>query len=159
MGGVNPGAAAPTGQDWLSQLAPAHAPAAASLWPPAPGWWLLALAVIAAAALAWYWWRHPLRRLRQMARQELHRLETLREPRQLAQGLEQLMRRYALARFGHARVARLSGDDWLAFVVAHGGKAWAGEAGRGLLRAAYGSPAEADRAAWLRGARGFIGKA
>jgi hypothetical protein len=46
MGGLN--------ADWLTQLAPAHAPPAPGWGPPAPGWWGLALALgLIVAALAY----------------------------------------------------------------------------------------------------------
>ena len=150
MGGLN--------TDWLSQLAPAHAPAPPGWWPPAPGWWGLALLLGLIAAALVYWFRSPSARLRRAALRELKRLE--RGPNddvRLAGELEQLMRRYAVAAYGREAAARLSGADWLAFVVEHGGTELAGEAGHLLLRAAYGSPAAVDRARWLRGARGFVG--
>ena len=60
-------------------------------------------------------------------------------------------------------MAALSGEAWIAFVVRHGGQAWAGDSGMALLHCAYGS-ADADTAAmqsahrerWLQGARGFL---
>ncbi|MCP5227526.1 DUF4381 domain-containing protein [Accumulibacter sp.] len=145
------------GAEWLTQLAPAHAPPAAGWWPLAPGWWgVVALLLIGVAGMA-YWRTRPAVRLRRVALRELERLEALAcDDRALASGIEDLLRRYALARFGRAAVAGLSGERWISFVVAHGGRAWAGTAGSGLLRAAYGSTVEADRGAWLSGARAFL---
>ncbi|MDR3419291.1 MAG: DUF4381 domain-containing protein, partial [Nevskia sp.] len=74
----------------------------------------------------------------------------------LACDLEHLLRRYAVAHFGREPVARLSGERWIDFVVAHGGAALAGEPGRDLLRAAYGGSGGASRAQWLDGARNFL---
>lgn len=149
MGGVNP--------DLLSQLAPAHAPPAPGWWPPAPGWWLLAVLLLAAAAALTLWLRRPSRRLRRIALRELKQLErTGADDATLARGLEHLLRRYAVARFGREPVARLSGERWIDFVAAHGGKALAGAPGRELLRAAYGGGGDADREQWLSGARDFL---
>ncbi|MEC9359983.1 MAG: DUF4381 domain-containing protein [Pseudomonadota bacterium] len=146
-------------QDLLAQLAPAHAPPPAGWWPPAPGWWLLLVVVLGLLAAVLAWWRHPSRRLRRAALAELRAIDGAGlDDAALAQHLESLTRRYAVARFGRDRVARLSGAAWLDFVVAHGGAAWRDEAGRQLLRAAYGGQAEADRAAWFGGARGFVSK-
>ena len=38
-----------------------HVPAAPSLWPPAPGWWLVAAAVLAIIAIIWLlnFWASP----------------------------------------------------------------------------------------------------
>jgi len=144
--------------DWLSQLAPAHAPPPPGWWPLAPGWWGLALLLGLIAAAGVYWYRRPAARQRRAALRELKRLESgPNDDARLAGELEHLMRRYAVAAYGREAAARLSGSAWLAFVVEHGGKELAGEAGQALLRAAYGSPVEADRARWLRGARGFLG--
>jgi hypothetical protein len=143
--------------DWLQQLAPSHAPPPPGWWPPAPGWWVLALVLAGAAALLGYWLNHPLRRMRRAALRQLRQLEhSAGDDAALARGLEHLLRRFAIARFGRAPVARLSGEPWIAFVAAHGGAALAGESGRELLRAAYGGQAAAGRALWLRGARGFL---
>ncbi|NGY06812.1 DUF4381 domain-containing protein [Solimonas terrae] len=144
--------------NWLDQLAPAHAPAPPGWWPPAPGWWLLlAIVIITVTTLAIIWLR-PTQRRRRSALRELRGLESgPGDDIALACGLENLLRRYALAQFGRDSVARLSGDSWLAFLAAHGGGALAGDAGRDLLRSAYGGGAPgAARALWLQGARGFL---
>jgi hypothetical protein len=142
---------------WLAELAPAHAPAAPGWWPLAPGWWVVAaLTLISIAAIA-YWQTRPSVRLRRIALRELERLEGLASDDQaLAIAIENLLRRYAVARFGRTAVASLSGERWVSFVVAHGGRAWAGTAGSDLLRAAWGSAVAADRRAWLSGARDFL---
>lgn len=149
MGGVTP--------DWLSQLAPSHAPPPASWWPLAPGWWiLLTLLVIVSAALI-YWQTRPSVRLRRIALRELKILQNNSDDdAALARELEHLMRRYAVARYGRDTVANLSGERWLAFVVEHGGDTWSGNAGNSLLRLAYGGEAAAQRDAWLSGAQAFI---
>lgn len=149
MGGLN--------ADWLTQLAPAHAPAPPGWWPPAPGWWGLALLLGLIAAALVYGLQRPSVRVRRAALRELKRLEDgPNDDVRLAGELEQLMRRYAVAAYGREAAARLAGPAWLDFVVAHGGKELAGTAGQSLLRAAYGGSVEADRARWLKGARGFL---
>jgi hypothetical protein len=150
---------------WLSQLAPDRAPPPPPLWPPAPGWLALALLLALGGAFAWGWrrWRRQrgpsLRGWRRIALRELARLEAAAaDDATLARRLQQLLRRYALARYGRAAVAGLSGEAWLAFVVAHGGADWAGAVGAALLRCAWGGAgAGAERERWLGGARAFIG--
>lgn len=153
----------------LSQLAPDRAPPPLGWWPLAPGWWgLMALLLITALALIWLHRRRQAPSLRRWQRAALRELATLQtqadlDDAQLAQGLQQLLRRYAVARHGREDVAALSGDAWIAFVVRHGGQAWAGDSGAALLRCAYG-PTGADTTAsrsthrkrWLQGARGFL---
>jgi len=147
----------PVGKSLISQLAPAHAPAAPGLWPPAPGWWGLAVLLLVMLGLWVAWLRRPVRRLRRAALRELRQLEAgATNDTRLAQGLELLLRRYAMARFGAATVGRLSGDSWIEFVAGHGGKDLSGTAGRELLRAAYGGGGSGGRERWLRGARGFL---
>ena len=46
-----------------------HEPLAPSWWPPAPGWWLVALVLL--AAVAWGGWRRWRRRRRHLAAQRL----------------------------------------------------------------------------------------
>ncbi|MGH8460282.1 MAG: DUF4381 domain-containing protein [Stenotrophobium sp.] len=142
--------------DFLKQLAPAHAPPPPGWWPPAPGWWLLAALLLVTIVLLLMWLRQPRRQLRRIALRELEQLEIAGvDDADLARGLEHLLRRYALARYGHGSVARLSGESWINFVAAHGGTALAGEPGRDLLRAAYGSGGSC-RPEWLSGVRSFL---
>lgn len=155
MGGVAP--------DWLSQLAPAHAPPPPGWWPLAAGWWgVMVLGAIALVLVA-YWQTRGSVRLRRKALRELEAIEvrwstTGSSDATLAEALEHLLRRYAVARFGRDAVAGLSGERWISFVIAHGGTAWSAATGADLLRAAYGggNTTNADRALWLLGARAFI---
>jgi hypothetical protein len=143
--------------DWLAQLAPAHAPPPPGLWPPAPGWWGLALLLLLGIVALLVVLNRPPRRLRRTALRQLARLEQAGHgDADLARQLEDLVRRYAVARFGRDTVAGLAGAAWIDFVVAHGGSDWTGDSGATLLRAAYGGQAPGNRASWLAGARGFI---
>ena len=67
MGSVSP--------DWLSRLAPAHAPPPPGWWPPAPGWWVVMIMLVIAIAAAIYWRRRPVNRLRRIALHELKHIE------------------------------------------------------------------------------------
>lgn len=144
--------------DWLAQLAPAHAPPPPGWWPPAPGWWGLAALLLVGVITLLIVLNQPPRRLRRAALRQLGRLENAPElaDAQLARRLQDLLRRYAVARYGRERVARLAGKAWVDFVVAHGGVDWAGDSGDSLLRAAYGGVAADERARWFAGARGFL---
>jgi hypothetical protein len=143
--------------EWLAQLAPAHAPPPPGAWPLAPGWWGLALIVLALTAGTLWWWREPRRRHSRAALRELRRIRlTESGPEESARAIEHLLRRYAMAVFGRDRVARLTGETWLAFLGAHGGVQLSGEHGRELLSAAFGGRASDRRAEWLAGADGFV---
>lgn len=143
--------------DWLKQLAPAHAPAAPGIWPLAPGWWiLLTLLLIGLGALI-YRARRQATRLSRAALQELKQLQNKPiNDTQLAVELERLLRRYAIAAYGRETVANLSGAAWLEFVVSHGGTKLSGASGNSLIGAAYGSKVVAERDIWLRGAANFL---
>jgi hypothetical protein len=150
--------------DWLSRLAPEHAPAAPSWWPPAPGWWLIAV-MLTGAISALVWWRYsPVavrrRRCQNAALEELRGIGRQIDLAEVARDIQRLLRRYALTVFDRNRVAPLSGEDWLQFLAQYGGKRFAGEVGRTLLAAAYGSPARgARREPWLAAAESFIRQA
>ncbi|MFT6916575.1 MAG: hypothetical protein ACJAWL_002915 [Motiliproteus sp.] len=104
----------------LEQLRDLQLPDPIGLWPPAPGWWLLAL--LSAGLLCWlglwlyhYWQRN---RYRNQALQELTRLDKLRQqsPQLWLQQLNQLLRRTALAAYPPQTIAPLSGAAWVDFL-------------------------------------------
>ena len=103
-----------------------HAAAAPPLWPPAPGWWLLAVLLIAVLAIATVWLLRRYHRYRQKRQiiGELdilsNRITTINNSEFLAQ-LSILLRRIALRRYSRERVASLTGSDWLRFLDATGG--------------------------------------
>jgi hypothetical protein len=145
---------------WLSQLDPAHAPPPPGWWPPAPGWWVLAVLLLAAIAAGVRWWRDPYRRSRRAALRELRAIRAEEaDVVASARAIESLLRRFAIAVFGGARVARLTGDAWLEFVAAAGGVPLAGEAGHSLLAAAFGGVVSDDLERWIAGADAFVRQA
>lgn len=119
-----------------------------SWWPPAGGWWLVALALILGAVglrYAWLWWR---RRLALNWRSDAARqLRALRERlqwgdiREVASALSELMRRIAIARVGRRACAGLVDRDWLTWLEAHDpqGFRWT-EQGRLLTELPYAPP-------------------
>lgn len=144
--------------EWLSQLAHAHAPVALSRWwPLAPVWWVLITLLVTSVVALIYYVLRPTQRMRRTALREHARLANAGgDDASLARGLEHLLRRYAVARFGRGPIALLSGDRWISFMVVHGGADLAGEAGASLLRLAYGGQAVGDRLKWLAGTRAFL---
>jgi hypothetical protein len=146
--------------DWLKQLAPEHAPAAVSWWPPAPGWWVLGVLVVVTAAALWWWLRQPERAPRRAALRQLKIIKASdADGAAVARATQNLIRRYALAVFGRERVARLTGERWLQFVIDGGGDALAGAPGRSLLAAAFGNHDQDEREQWIAGAEAFIRRA
>jgi Domain of unknown function (DUF4381) len=142
--------------DPLAALRPLHPPTAVHWWPPAPGWWLLAVALAALLVLAW--WQRRRRALQRVALAELRRLDsTEQDPARLAAGVNQLLRRVALACFPRRQVAALCGEAWLNFLDAHAGAGgFAQGPGRVLLTAPYTPGGPLDRAALVTLARQWI---
>lgn len=143
--------------DQLAALRPLHVPAPVDWWPPAPGWWLLAAAIVLLLPVLVWWWRRR-RWLRRTALAELQQLaQSVASDSQLATGVNQLLRRVALACFPPRQVAALSGEAWLAFLDAHvAGGGFLSGPGRALLNAPYQADASLDRAALLALARRWI---
>jgi len=108
--------------DPLAQLRDYHLPEPVGWWPPAPGWWLLALlTLILMGLLLRGLWRWRTRRIaRRAALGELKTLEAEYarggDANALLRGVSRLLRRFALARFPRRQVAGLGGEPWLAFL-------------------------------------------
>ena len=106
--------------DALQQLRDVHLPASPSWWPPAPGWWLVALIVCAALVFVWVHWRRRRQRRKPLhvARTELARLAEARCAHTLdatgfADACSALIKRLHIHALGHGSLAAASGDDWL----------------------------------------------
>lgn len=103
----------------LENLRDIHLPAPIGWWPPAPGWWVLALiTIIAAIALGVWLTRHARqRRYRKFSLIQLHALHQIwqeqRDDIAFAQAINRLLKQTALAAFPATNVAALSGADWL----------------------------------------------
>ena len=107
----------------LARLADIHAAAEPAIWPPAPGWWLLALMGVAGLIVllrTTLRWLNAIRRRRAWLRalDELaaqHDAE--RDPQGHLAALNRLFRAVALRAFPGTACARLDGDDWVAFIA------------------------------------------
>jgi hypothetical protein len=103
-----------------------HAAAAPSIWPPAPGWWLLAVLLLVVLLVFARWLARRLRQ-RRYKRHVLNDLEQLSvcysedSVTDFITAQSTLMRRIALSRYTRERVASLTGSDWLRFLDATGG--------------------------------------
>ncbi|MBD8680590.1 DUF4381 domain-containing protein [Pseudomonas sp. CFBP 13719] len=116
----------------LEQLQPLIAPPPIGLWPPAPGWWLLAVLLPSLGWAAWHW-RHRLRRravlpmvgepvldpVRQGALEELARLPRPYDGAPAGAWLQQingLLKRLCRNHYPNANSHVLNGRQWLAFL-------------------------------------------
>jgi hypothetical protein len=140
----------------LSNLRDLVLPPAVALWPPAPGWWVVAAvavvstAILSVAAVV----RH---RRNAYRREALHALDNV-DPG----GISTILKRAALAAWPREQVAALTGAAWLAFLDRTGRtNAFTQGAGRHIEALAFGgtiegASADAARAAaraWVRGHR------
>ncbi|BAO44786.1 DUF4381 domain-containing protein [Thiolapillus brandeum] len=137
--------------DPLAQLKDIHLPPTVSWWPPAPGWWLLALLVLGAAVwLVRYLRRHAARpHLGREVEAELNKIETAwrehRDDARLAAELSALLRRMAISLYPQADVAGMTGETWLQWLDAHYGEdIFEKGEGRALLENAYRPDASLD---------------
>ncbi len=108
------------------QLKDIHTPGLPEFWPPAPGWWMVALLSIALLIWASFALRRflQLRQQRQQVLALLSQLEEAFDPNQAAHHLGELsilLRRVALTRYPRQQVAALTGNEWLKFLDKTGG--------------------------------------
>jgi hypothetical protein len=106
--------------DPLQQLKDVHLPAEPSWWPPAPGWWLLALAALCLAALAlrqlrrWQRRRRPYVQAALLHEQLVSDLQAgALEPERYVHEANALLKRIMLHARDEASAAALSGEAWL----------------------------------------------
>jgi hypothetical protein len=112
------------GSALLAQLQDIHSAGQPPWWPPAPGWWLLAiigLLVLAFVLRKIVNWLSVLRRRKAW----LHALEDLnrdydpvQHPHEYLAGLNRLFRAVAVKAFPGTACARLQGEEWVAFIAA-----------------------------------------
>jgi len=109
-------------QELLSQLRDIHAAADPGWWPPAPGWWVLAVLV---AAGLFFILRHGYRAWQTMLRRRrlLHALEEIQQevnpeenPHEFLARMNRLFRVVALRAFPDTACLRLQGDEWVGFI-------------------------------------------
>ena len=145
--------------DPLASLRPLHPPAPVEWWPPAPGWWVLAALLLVLLGLVW--WHRRRTALRRAALLELAQLERSEpDDTRLAIGVNQLLRRVALACFPRRQVAALSGEAWLRFLDSEaGGTGFCAGPGRLLATAPFAPVTRLERAALLALAQQWIRKA
>ncbi len=115
-------AAQPAMQNPLDALEPNILPEVIKAWPPAYGWWLLALlALTALVALGvWLWLRYRRNAYRRQALQQLaafrHGFDNHQDMSRLNKECNHLLKAVALQVWPREHVASLYGQPWLAFL-------------------------------------------
>ncbi len=131
----------------LTGLKDIHLPDAISPWPPAPGWWLLAILIL----IFTIWLGRKILRHHQhklLMRLSLKQLDQFdhdfvnhQNQQKLIQQYSTLLRRVALAKFKRQDVASLTGDAWLEFLQSVTAEdVFCKETGQLLIDAAYRRP-------------------
>jgi hypothetical protein len=134
----------------LASLKDIHLPAEPSWWPPAPGWWGVALLMIAIVWLGVKLWR-SYRIKRQPSDALIEQLEMINlseDPvtnHQSLMRMSALARQYAITRYGRSNIAALTGEKWIQFLDQTTDKPlFSPGAGRLLLDAPYRQPGDGD---------------
>ncbi|GAA4825583.1 hypothetical protein GCM10011365_06050 [Marinicella pacifica] len=99
-----------------------HLPAEPGFWPPAPGWWILAVMVLILLIGFGFWWRRHRYRHNKWQRMRLLLL-TIRQNHQshgddvrFARDLSNLLRRFTRYELQDPVAAGLSGQSWIQFL-------------------------------------------
>jgi hypothetical protein len=108
--------------DPLAELRDIHVPGMIETWPPAPGWWILAIIglFMVIALLFWLVQRWQRSRYRREAINELKSLSDAwashQDDAQYLNSLQHLLKRVALTNFPREDVASLTGEAWVQFL-------------------------------------------
>jgi hypothetical protein len=127
-----------------------HLPPPVPWWPPALGWWIVAIAIVASAVLLVLWlWRAAANRSRRygvpLPEDIWHQWRTLRAVSEssgdtgaLVRELSEFLRRVALSLRPRPEVAGLTGEAWLAYLdMTLGGEHFRHGPGHVLINAPY----------------------
>ena len=111
------------GSALLAQLQDIHSAGQPLWWPPAPGWWVLALILLLVLAFVlrkWVGWLsvHRRRKAWLCALEDLNRqYDPVQQPHEYLAGLNRLFRAVAVKAFPGTACARLQGEEWVAFIA------------------------------------------
>ena len=106
----------------LLKLKDIHLPPPVSFWPPAPGWWILALLFTLVLIFGGLWLlrrhkrRKPITEALKMLKELQIQFEKAPDELALLRSLSQLLRRLALTFYTNEQVASLHGTAWLDFL-------------------------------------------
>ncbi len=94
-----------------------HLPDSLAWWPPAPGWWLLPIALLLLSmAIRWVWKRLARKTAVHAARRLLKNLGGENDTLQTLTDLSALLRRTAMSIDTRGKVAGLQGSAWLDYL-------------------------------------------
>jgi hypothetical protein len=110
--------AAPQMPNPLDQLRDIHLPEPISWWPPAPGWWLLALSVCALLGwlLTWLYRRYRANSYRREALHQLQQLQSDSDPQEQLQALFILLKQTANCAYPNRYPSSLTIDAFVEFL-------------------------------------------
>lgn len=105
----------------LEQLRDVHAPSPVSMWPPAFGWWLLALLIVGVVAVLVWWIKYRRRSMKKYFTRELQKLRVdfavSHDKDLLLKNVSMFLRRVVRAVDKHnANAPSLTSTAWLAYL-------------------------------------------
>ena len=115
-------------EELLEQLADIHLPMEISYWPPAPGWWILAILLLLAISyvMRTLITRRHLQKICKAALAELDKcyeefsaassLEINESKMRYINGVNSVLKRVAMVHYSQSEVAGLGGRDWVDFI-------------------------------------------
>ena len=138
----------------LDELRDIHLPGSVSGWPPAIGWWLLAILLLVMLFTIWRYYKNT-KKQRQLVNHALESLEQLEadsalDAREWLQAMSALLRRIVINLHGRKDTAGLVGKKWLDYLDGQNKKKDFSEGvGQVLVTQPYQAVAEYDRQALL----------
>ena len=130
--------------DPLAELRPLHLPPEIGWWPPAPAWWLLVVLLVVLVVSLTIAWRRRTPRREALRIVRAIEQQVLSAPL-LAQQINVVLRRYAMACYPQDNAGALTGQAWLDFLNRrNAGRELSAALGHALTDAAFAAHAHVD---------------